>query len=191
MKQAQCSVEAMKKKWEESTRRIECLSSALRGEKVRTRLLSLYAGVPYGERMIWHDLALFKETGPTGILAATMPGTLFDMKEGRLKERIFSLIKKLPHASLSDFREFVVMTTRVIERITYICTMALLQFTEREKGDERESPEIRPYTEYFTNKLFWEAEVLYELRHEKHMKDFCTKYEQWLCDKVLTEEVAG
>ena len=83
------------------------------------------------------------------------------------------------------------MTARLIERISYLCTMATLQFLEREKGLERESDDIRVYTEYFTNNLFWETEVLYELRHEKYMKDFCDKYEQWLCEKLLTEEVVG
>jgi hypothetical protein len=47
------------------------------------------------------------------------------------------------------------------------------------------------YTDYFTSKLFWETEVLYELRDEKSMNNFYSKYDDWLCDKLLSPEVAG
>ena len=191
MKQDESSINSIKKQWEESTTHLKYLQSALEGEEVHDNLLDLYFGHPYGERMIWHDLALFKEAGPIAIIAEATPQALFNLKEGRLKARVFSLIRKLPYAALSDFREFVIMTARLIERISYLCTMATIQFIEREKGMMRESNDIRVYTDYFTNKLFWETEVLYDLRNEKYMKDFCAKYEEWLCDKVLTEEVVG
>lgn len=191
MKQEQNSIDSIKRKWEESTTRIEYLKTALQKGKVCNNLLKFYTTQPYGERLLWHDLALFREAGPIAIIAGNPPHTLFDLKEERLKARIFSLIRKLPYTSLSDFREFVIMTARLIERISFLCTMTILQFLEREKGLMRESNDIRVYTDYFTNKLFWETEVLHDLKDEKYMKDFCAKYEEWLCDKVLTEEVVG
>jgi len=191
MKQEQSYIDSIKTKWEESTTHIEYLKAALQGGEVRNNLLELYKTHPYGERILWHDLALFREVGPIAIIAGSTPHTLFDLKEGRLRARIFSLIRKLPNKSLSDFREFVIMTARLLERVSYLCTIATIQFLEREKGLMRESDDIRVYTDYFTNKLFWETEVLYDLRHEKYMKDFCAKYEDWLYDKVLTEEVVG
>jgi hypothetical protein len=191
MKQEQSSIDSIKQKWEASTTQIEYLEKALQGGKIRNNLLEFYKIHPYGERIMWHDLALFREAGAITIITGNTPHTLFDLKEGRLRERIFSLIRKLPYTSLSDFREFVILTARLIERISFLCTLTIFQFLEREKGHMRESNDIRIYTDYFTNKLFWEIEVLYDLKDEKYMKDFCTKYEEWLCDKILTEEVVG
>lgn len=191
MKQEQRSIDSIKQKWESSTTQIEYLEKALHSGKIRNTLLEFYKTHHYGERLMWHDLALFREAGAIAIIAGNTPHTLFDLKEGRLRARIFSLIRKLPYSSLPDFREFVILTARLIERISFLCTMTIIQFLEREKGLVRESNDIRVYTEYFTNKLFWEMEVLNDLKDEKYMKDFCTKYEEWLCEKVLTEEIAG
>jgi hypothetical protein len=191
MKQEQSSTNLIKKKWEESSQYLTYLREALRGKDVRKNLIDEYAGNYYGERMIWYDLAMFREMGPIGIMAGATVHTLFDQKEERLRARVFSLIRKLPYASLSDFRDFVLLAARLIERISYICTMATIQFLEREKGMTRESNDIRVYTDYFTSKLFWETEVLYELRHEKSMNNFYSKYDEWLCDKLLTPEVIG
>jgi hypothetical protein len=191
MKQEQSSINFIKKKWEDSSQYLTYLREALQGEDVRKNLLNVYSGHYYGERIIWYDLALFREVGPIGILAGATVHTLFNQKEERMRARVFSLIRKLPYASLSDFRDFVLLTARLIERISYICTMATIQFLEREKGVTRESSDIRVYTDYFTSKLFWETEVLYELRHEKSMNDFYTKYDEWLYDKLLNPEVVG
>ena len=191
MKQEQSSINLIKKKWEESSQYLTYLRKALHGKDVRKNLIDEYAGHHYGERMIWYDLALFREVGPIGIMAGATVYTLFNQKEESLRARVFSLIRKLPYASLSDFRDFVLLTARLIERISYICLMATIQFLEREKGMTRESSDIRVYTDYFTSKLFWETEVLYELRHEKSMNNFYTKYDEWLCDKLLNPEVVG
>lgn len=191
MKQEQSSINLIKKKWEESSQYLTYLRKALQGKDVRKNLLDVYSGHLYGERMIWYDLALFREVGPIGIMAGITPHTLFNQKEESLRARVFSLIRKLPYATLSDFRDFVLLTARLIERISYICLIATIQFIEREKGVTRESCDIRVYTDYFTSKLFWETEVLYELRHEKSMNNFCSKYDEWLCDKLLTPEVVG
>ena len=191
MKQEQSSINFIKKKWEERSQYLTYLQMTLQGEDVRKNLLNVYSGHYYGERMIWHDLALFREVGPIGILAGATVHTLFNQKEESMRARVFSLIRKLPYATLSDFRDFVLLTARLIERISYICTMATIQFLEREKGVTRESSDIRVYTDYFTSKLFWETEVLYELRHEKSMNDLYSKYDKWLCDKLLTPEVVG
>ena len=191
MKQEQSSINLIKKKWEESSQYLRYLREALHGKDVRKNLIDEYAGHYYGERMLWYDLALFREVGPIGIMAGATVHTLFDKKEETLRARVFSLIRKLPYASLSDFRDFVLLTARLIERISYICLMATIQFVEREKGVTRESSDIRVYTDYFTSKLFWETEVLYELRHEKSMNDFYSKYDEWLCNKLLSPEVVG
>jgi hypothetical protein len=191
MKQEHSSINLIKKKWEESSQYLRYLREALHGKDVRKNLIDEYAGHYYGERMLWYDLALFREVGPIGIMAGATVHTLFDQKEETLRARVFSLIRKLPYATLSDFRDFVLLTARLIERISYICLMATIQFVEREKGVTRESSDIRVYTDYFTSKLFWETEVLYELRHEKSMNDFYSKYDEWLCNKLLSPEVVG
>ena len=191
MKQQQNSVNSFKGKWKESLQYLTYLHEALHGKDVRKNLIATYTGHHYDERMIWYDLALYREAGPIGIHTDSTPRTLFDQKGESLRVRIFSLIRKLPNATLSDFRDFVLLTARLIERISYICTMATIQFLEREKGVTRESSDIRVYMDYFTSKLFWETEVLYELRHEKSMNDFYSKYDEWLCDKLLIPEVVG
>lgn len=191
MKREQSSVNSFKGKWEESSQYLKYLHEALHGQDLRKNLLDVYTGHHYGERMIWYDLALYREAGPIGIHTDITPRALFDQKEKRLQARIISIIRKLPCATLSDFRDFVLLTVRLIERISYICTMATIQFLEREKGVARESTDIRVYTDYFTSKLFWETEVLYELRDEKSMNNFYSKYDDWLCDKLLSPEVVG
>lgn len=191
MKSQERHFDQAKKKLEEESDHIEQLRSVLAGEKKCNELCLRYSSHPYAERLLWYNLALLAEVGPIGILAGEKPYTFFDQKDKRLHERIEKLIRKLPNNTLEDFREFVLMTARLLERFKYVCTMTIVQFLEREKGEVRETMDIRVYSEYFTSKLFWETEIIYELRDKKYMKEFCGKYESWLCDKLLSEEVVG
>lgn len=179
------------KKLEEENDHIEQLRSALAGSRICAELNQRYGKHPYAERMLWYNMSLIAEVGPIGILAGEKIYTLFNDKEKRLHARIRKLIGKLPANTLGDFREFVLMTARLLERLKYVCTIALLQFLEREKGEVRETLDTRAYSEYFADRLFWETEIIYELREKKHMADFCGGYDLWLHDKLLCDGVIG
>ncbi len=140
------------------------------------------------ESDVWLDLALYREAGSNRVPGKKELFTLFDVKDRKLKERIPDLIRKLPSQTLSDFRELVIFTDRFRDRIEFLCDALLYIFLEHEKGSYRESADTHRYTEYFSNKLFREGDVLNDCA-KAGIKGMNDRYLGWLCDKIMDEEV--
>ena len=141
------------------------------------------------ECRIWWKLALFREVGSTGLLFAKEPYRYFDLLDEKLREQILVGIKKLPQETLSDFRELTTFTGRFLDRVQFLCDAVLHLFLQREKGAYRESPDMSLYTDFFEHKIFRELMVIREIFDLHPFQSLNDKYESWLCDKVLDEEV--
>jgi hypothetical protein len=141
------------------------------------------------ERAIWRKLALFREVGSTGLLFAKEPYRYFDLLDEQVREQILVLIKKLPKETLRDFRELITFTDRFLERVGFLCDALLYFFLEKAKGAYRESWDMSLYTDFFDHKIFRELMVIREIFDLHPFQSLNDKYESWLCDKVLDEEV--
>lgn len=141
------------------------------------------------ERTVWWKLALFREAGATGLLCEIQPYRYFDLLNEQVKEQILVGIKRLPQETLSDFRELVTFTGRFLERVQFLCDAVLHLFLQREKGAYRESPDMSLYTDFFDKKMFRELDVIHEITDRYPFRSLNDRYESWLCDKVLDEEV--
>ncbi|NVM57196.1 MAG: hypothetical protein HWN51_03640 [Desulfobacterales bacterium] len=117
------------------------------------------------------------------------PYRYFDLLDEQVREHIIVLIKKLPLKTLSDFRELITFTDRFLDRVGFLCDLLLYFFLEKEKGAYRESENMSRYTDFFDNKLFRELEMIHEITDQHPFQSLNDKYESWLCDKVLDEEV--
>ncbi len=141
------------------------------------------------EGTVWWKLALFREAGAAGLLREKEPYRHFDLVDEKLREQILVGIKKLPHEALGDFRELLTFTGRFLERIQFLCDAVLHLFLQREKGAYRESPDMSLYTDFFDQKIFRELDVIHGITDRYPFRSLNDRYESWLCDKVLDEEV--
>ena len=159
-------------------------------KEVRTEVLRYCESSNVSERSIWRELALYKEAGATAILLGTDISNYFADAQQKLREKILVLINKLPSATLSDFAHLVTFTEWVHQRIEYLGDVLLYGFLEREKGIWRESMNTWEYTNFFVQKLFREADMIHEMINmDVSAKSLIRKYEEWLLDKVIDEEV--
>ena len=158
-------------------------------EDKRKEVLEYCSNHAIEERTIWRKLALFREIGSPEHLFEKEPYHYFDLIDEQVRERILVLIKKLPKETFSDFRELITFTDRFLERLQFLCDALLHLFLEREKGAYRESWDMSLYTDFFEQKIFREFEMIHEITDLYPFKSLNDKYESWLCDKVLDEEV--
>lgn len=159
------------------------------GEQKRKEILEYCSTQTVEERRIWWKLALFREVGSTGMLFEKEPFRYFDLLDEQVREQILVLIKKLPVKTLSDFRELITFTDRFLERVQFLCDALLYFFLEKEKGAYRESWDMSRYTEFFDHKMFRELQMINEIFDLHPFHSLNDKYESWLCDKVLDEEL--
>ena len=141
------------------------------------------------EGRVWRKLALFREVGSTERLFEKEPYRYFDLLDEQLREQILVLIKKLPVKTLNDFRQLILFCDRFVERIQFLCDLLLYFFLEREKGAYRETWDMSLYTDFFHNKMFRELEMIHEITERHSFERLNEKYESWLCEKLLDEEV--
>ena len=158
-------------------------------ESKREEVLKYCSTQAVEERRIWWKLALFREVGSTGLLFAKEPYRYFDLLDEQVRQQILVLIKKLPLKTLSDFRELITFTDRFLERVGFLCDTLLYFFLEKEKGAYRESWYMSLYTDFFDHKIFRELMVIREIFDLHPFQSLNDKYESWLCDKVLDEEM--
>ncbi|MBA7548085.1 hypothetical protein ES705_40531 [subsurface metagenome] len=158
-------------------------------EDKRKEVLEYCSNQAVEERTIWRKLALFREMGSTEHLFEKEPYHYFDLIDEQVRERILVLIKKLPKETLSDFRELITFTDRFLERLQFLCDSLLHLFLEREKGAYRESWDMSVYTDFFDHKMFREFEMIHDITDRYLFRSLNDKYESWLCDKLLDEEV--
>ncbi len=77
-----------------------------------------------------------------------------------------------------------------LERLEYVSELLLYFFLEREKGLWRESQDSSVYTNYFNHKLFREFNEINEIIMALgSIEALQAKYESWLLDQALDEEV--
>ena len=157
--------------------------------KKRQALLSYCSRLSVGEREVWWNLALFRETGAGGLLYESPPDCYFDSLSNTLKRQILSGIKKIPLETLTDFRELITFTSRFLDRVQFLCDFLLHLFLQRENGCYRESQDMSDYTNFFVQKMFREIDRIHEITNLNLFTDLNDLYEQWLSDKVVDEEL--
>lgn len=140
------------------------------------------------ERELWQKLSLYRKEG---VLSekGTYPLELDGACDEKLRQRILTLIGKLPHESLDEFRGLVALTANFLKRVEFVCDLVVYLFAEREKGMEREEADRRVYTEFFVQKLMWELEMIRELGDANALEKLNGEYVGWLSDRILDGEV--
>ena len=140
------------------------------------------------ERELWQKLSLYRKEG---VLSekGTYPLELDGACDEKLRQRILTLIGKLPHESLDEFRGLVALMANFLKRVEFVCDLVVYLFAEREKGMEREEADRRVYTEFFVQKLMWELEMIRELGDANALEQLNGEYVGWLSDRILDGEV--
>lgn len=140
------------------------------------------------ERELWQKLSLYRKEGVVSE-KGTYPLELDGACDEKLRQRILTLIGKLPHESLDEFRGLVALTANFLKRVEFVCDLVVYLFAEREKGMEREEADRRVYTEFFVQKLMWELEMIRELGDANALEKLNGEYVGWLSDRILDGEV--
>jgi hypothetical protein len=140
------------------------------------------------ERELWQRLSLYRKEGVVSE-KGTYPLELDGACDEKLRQRILTLIGKLPHESLDEFRGLVALTANFLKRVEFVCDLVVYLFAEREKGMEREEADRRVYTEFFVQKLMWELEMIRELGDANALEKLNGEYVGWLSDRILDGEV--
>ena len=140
------------------------------------------------ERELWQKLSLYRKEGVVSE-KGTYPLELDGACDEKLRQRILTLIGKLPHESLDEFRGLVALMANFLKRVEFVCDLVVYLFAEREKGMEREEADRRVYTEFFVQKLMWELEMIRELGDANALEKLNGEYVGWLSDRILDGEV--
>jgi len=157
-------------------------------ERKRRRVLNYCRAHFVSESKIWRELCLFRGEGPAGISFGKEPLCVFDYADGKLRERILTLINKLPVGTLSDFRELTILTDNFRDRVKFLSDLVLGLFLDREKGSEGETADTARYTAFFVQKIFTELDFILETAGLLAIERVNTEYENRLCDKFMDEE---
>lgn len=157
----------------------------------RRQVLDYCKANAVSESTIWRELSLFREAGAAGILFGKEPIWFFNIPDMELRERILSLIKKLPVQTLSDFRELTIFADQFRDRVQFICDLMLSIFLETEKGAWRDSTDTAQYTDFFIQKMFKELDFIHEIINLLTIERANTEYESWLSSKLLNGEVVA
>jgi hypothetical protein len=157
-------------------------------EQEYERILCDCSKCEMSERELWQTLALYRKEGVVSE-KGTYPLELGDGYTQKVRQRILTLIGKIPHESLDEFRGLVAFTSSFLTRVEFICDLVVYLFAEREKGQEREEADRRIYTEFFVQKLMWELEMIRQFGEEKSLRELDGQYVGWLADRILDGEV--
>lgn len=152
------------------------------------KVLAECARLRISERELWQRMALYGKKGMV-IERGTYP---FDPGYGdvvKLRQRILTLIGKLPYDSLDDFRGLVALTSSFLKRVEFVCDLVVYLFAEREKGEKREEVDTRVYTQFFTNKLMWELDMIRQFADTKTLRELNQEFVCWLEDRIIDGEV--
>lgn len=140
------------------------------------------------ERDLWQTLALYRKAGVVSE-KGSYSLELSDAYGEKLRQRILTLIGKLPHESLDEFRGLVAFTSSFLKRMEFVCDLVVYLFAEREKGLDREETDRRIYIEFFVQKLMWELEMIRQIGDAKSLRELDGEYVGWLADRILDGEV--
>jgi hypothetical protein len=140
------------------------------------------------ERELWQTMALYRKAGVVSE-KGTFPLELGDGLGEKLRKRILTLIGKLPHESLDEFRGLIAFTASFLKRVEFVCDLVVYLFAEREKGLESQETQTRLYTDFFVEKLMWELEMIRQIGDAKSLRELDGEYVGWLADRILDGEV--
>jgi len=157
-------------------------------EEEYERILSDCTTCGMSERDLWQTLALYRKAGVVSE-KGTYPMELGDGYGEKLRQRVLTLVGKLPHESLDEFRGLVAFTSSFLKRMEFVCDLVVYLFAEREKGVEREEADRRVYVEFFVQKLMWELEMIRQIGDAKSLRELDGEYVGWLADRILDGEV--
>lgn len=180
-------LEAREKEREELVNEILEADAAI-GEEYE-RILSDCHRCGMSERDLWQTIALYCKTGVVRE-KGTYPLELDDDGQGeKLRKRILTLIGKLPHESLDEFRGLAAFTASFLKRAEFVCDLLVYLFAEREKGLEREETDKGIYTQFFVEKLMWELEMIRQIGDSKSLNELNGEYVGWLSERIIDGEV--
>jgi hypothetical protein len=140
------------------------------------------------ERDLWQTMALYRKAGVVSE-KGTYPLELGDGLGEKLRKRTLTLIGKLPHESLDEFRGLVAFTASFLTRVQFVCDLVVYLFAEREKGVEREQTDKRVYTQFFVEKLMWELDMISQISDTKTLQELNEEYVGWLSERIIDGEV--
>ena len=185
---------AVEDRLEDERERLDLLHRLLEGKEdateKRRRLLLWCERNSESEGRIWRELASFSKAGASGVLCdGGETFAWFDVQDQKVRERILTLIGRLPVETLADFRELVLFTDRFLERIGLMADQLLYVFLEREKGAWRESRDSGAYTDLFVQRVFQETDLVREMEWGDSLAELNERYEDWLSRRSLDAEI--
>ncbi len=142
----------------------------------------------YPEKQVWRRFSVYAQTGEINPALDLKAPLFFDSQTKKMRERILTLIDKLPEDTQADFRNLLDFTDLFQDRMLFLCDLILYLFLEREKGSSNSFEDISKYLDFFHQKLFREFEFIQEITQPGSVKNFILKYTGWLADKFLDME---
>ena len=99
------------------------------------------------------------------------------------------LIKELCPIRLSDFRQLVIFTERLSERIEYLCDLVLDIFLGKERGPVAGPLETTQYTDWIIHRMLREAEAIQRFSDPQAFEKLNEEYARWLADGIIDEGI--
>ena len=160
------------------------ISSAFDEEAGRDRVLEYCRKHSCREESIWYYLACYLQGA--GFTLTNQPGLLFKTDDQLLREKILTLIPKMPREALSELKKLLSLTGNFIDRITYLCDWAISSFMETAEG--MSSPCSSHISVYYADrlaqKLGEELDALCNSVMINTMEVINNSYEKWLHEKA-------
>lgn len=146
-----------------------------------------YQGI--GERQLWRELAIYRQTGRVSSAEPLASQQLAGCNDEKLRQRTLALIGSLPPESLDDFGGLLAFTATFLARVQFVCDLVVYLFAEREKGVRRQGSDGRLYTQFLAQKLMWELDVACRIAEQRPLAELNGEYFDWLTDRILDGEV--
>jgi len=161
------------------------ISSAFDEEAGRDRVLEYCRKYSCREESIWYYLACYLEGA--GFTLANQPGLLFQTDDQMLREKILTLIPKLPQEALSELKKLLNLIGNFLDRITYLCDWAISSFMETAEGMSSPFPSHMSvyYADRLVQKLGEELDALCNSVMINTIEVIDNSYEKWLHEKAL------
>lgn len=157
-------------------------------EAKREELLNYCRRHSYPEKQVWRRFSVYAQTGEINPALDLKTPPFFNSQIKKMRERILTLIDKLPENTQADFRNLLDFTDLFQDRMMFLSDLLLYLFLEREKGSFKSSEDISKYLDFFHQKLFREFECIQEITQPGSVKNFILEYTGWLADKFLDME---
>ena len=157
-------------------------------EAKREELLNYCRRHSYPEKQVWRRFSVYAQTGEINPALDLKTPPFFNSQIKKMRERILTLIDKLPENTQADFRNLLDFTDLFQDRMMFLSDLLIYLFLEREKGSFKNSEDISKYLDFFHQKLFREFEFIQEIIQPGSVNNFILEYTGWLADKFLDME---